>query len=806
MKVSLSWLREYTIVDIDIEDLADALTMVGLEVEVISDRYNYLGTVVVGRIDRITSHPNAENLKLCAVDIGHRSIQVVCGAPNIRKDMMAPCVMPGTCLPHGAVLEKGAIYGEMSEGMLCSEAELGLGDKSGGVMELGGNHSAGEALNKSLELSDAVLEIDLTPNRPDCLSIIGIAREIAAIQKTKVTYPKIPHSESFDNILDYTSVAIIDPELCPRYAASLVFEVTVAPSPFWLQDRLLSIGLKPINNIVDITNFVMMETGQPLHAFDFDRLAENRIVVRKALDGEIFMTLDGKEHPLDPEMLMICDGEKPVAIGGVMGGMNSEIEDSTTRILLESAYFNPISIRKTSKKLGLNTDASHRFERGVDPDGTVRVLKRATQLIMEIGGGRRIGGIIDEHPHPIPSNLIVCSVKDLNRRLGTRLKTKDIENYLKSIEFDVEKIENDRLRILPPSYRVDIRRFEDITEEIARLYGYNNIETTFPMIPAKGRQPSYTIESRDRIKRLMTGTGFIETVTYSFINKLSCDRLELKSDDPKRKMVNILNPLTEDQSVMRTSLIPGLIESMNFNLSVQNRNLKLFEIGNVFFNTDEKDAQPNEVEMLAGLWTGARSDLTWYAKEFNCDLYDLKGVVEELFRNLGISNAVFARMPPESCFYTRPGYSAQIFLDQMFIGLIGELHPRVLTNYNLKQTAFIFELNFDDLIARIPRLKSARSLSKFPSTSRDITLIVDGDIEASNILESVEMLDENLVEHLHLFAVFEGPPIPVGKKSISFRITYLSFNETLEDDRVNHIHKNITAKLVNEYNATLPTI
>ena len=806
MKVSLSWLREYTIVDIDVEDLADALTMVGLEVETVSDRYNYLSTVVVGRIDRITSHPNAENLKLCMVDIGHRSVQIVCGAPNIRKDMIAPCVMPGTCLPNGVVLEKGAISGEMSEGMLCSEAELGLGDQSGGVMGLGGNHSIGEALNTSLELSDAVLEIDLTPNRPDCLSIIGIAREIAALQKTKVTYPKIPHSESFDNILDYTSVAIIDPELCPRYAASLVFEVTVAPSPFWLQDRLLSVGLKPINNIVDITNFVMMETGQPLHAFDFDRLAENRIVVRKALKGEIFTTLDGKEHPLDPKMLMICDGEKPVAIGGVMGGLNSEIEDSTTRILLESAYFNPISIRKTSKKLGLNTDASHRFERGVDPDGTVRALKRATQLIMEIGGGGRIGGIIDEYPRPIPSNLIVCSVKDLNRRLGTRLNTTDIENYLKSIEFDVEKIENDRLQILPPSYRVDVRRFEDVTEEIARLYGYNNIETTFPMISAKGRQPYYTIESRDRIKRLMTGMGFIEAVTYSFINKLSCDRLELKSDDPKRKMVDILNPLTEDQSVMRTSLIPGLIESMNFNLSVQNRNLKLFEIGNVFFNTDEKDAQPNEVEMLAGLWTGAKFDLTWYAKEFNCDFYDLKGVVEELFRNLGISNAVFVQMLPESCFYTRPGYSAQIFIDEMFIGLIGELHPLVLTNYNLKQAAFIFELNFDDLIARIPRLTSARPISKFPSTSRDITLIVDGDIEAANILESVEMLDEKLVEHLHLFAVFEGPPIPAGKKSISFRITYLSFNETLEDDKINHIHKNITTKLVNEYNATLPTI
>lgn len=806
MKISLSWLREYTTVDIDVELLAEALTMVGLEVEAVSDRYDHLNNVVAGRIDRITSHPNAEHLKLCAVDIGTRMVQVACGAPNIKTDMIAPCVMPGSCLPNGTVVEKSVIYGKMSEGMLCSEAELGLGDKSDAVMDLGKHHSIGKALKKSLELSDPVMEIDLTPNRSDCLSIIGIAREVAALQKTKVRYPKIPHAESFDDILDHTSVAIIDPERCPRYAASLVFDVTVAPSPFWLQDRLLSVGMKPINNIVDITNFVMMETGQPLHAFDFDRLAQNKIVVRTARAGEIFTTLDGKQRQLDAEMLMICDGEKPVAIGGVMGGMNSEIEDDTTRILLESAYFSPVSIRKTSKQLGLNTDASHRFERGVDPEGTVTALERATQLIADISGGRRVGGVIDEHPKVIPSNQIVCSVESLNHRLGTRLNAKDIESYLKSIEFAVENIENDRLQILPPSYRVDISRFEDITEEIARLYGYNNIETTFPMIPAKGRQPSYTIESRSRIKRLMASMGFAEVVTYSFIHKLSCDRLQLHPDDTKRKTVAIVNPLTEDQSVMRTTLIPGLVGSMSYNLSVQNRNLKLFEIGNVFFNTGEKDALPNEVEILAGLWTGTRSNPAWYTKASDCDFYDIKGVVEELFRSLGIANVDFTQMLPDSCFYTRPGYSAQILSDKTPIGVVGELHPRVQTNYSLKQTAFIFELNFNDLIARIPGQKTARPISKFPSTSRDITLIVDKDIEVSNILKSVEMLDENLVDRLHLFDVFDGSPIPEGKKSISFRITYLAFDETLEDEIINQIHKSITAKLVKAYDATLPTV
>ena len=804
MKVSLNWLRKYVDVDLNIDDLADALTMVGLEVEAFSNRYDYLNSVVIGRIVEISPHPNADKLKLCFVDVGSNTIPAVCGAPNVKKDMLAPCALPGTCLPKGTILEKSVIHGEVSQGMLCSEIELGLGDNSDGIMELDRNLSVGDPLNQALGLSDFTIEIDLTPNRPDCLSIIGTAREIAGIQKTKVKYPEIRLPESFDDITNFTSVRIMDPDLCPRYAASLVFDVTVGESPFWLQDRLISVGLKPINNIVDITNFVMMETGQPLHAFDFDRLAENRIVVRTAKKSETLTTLDGKERQLDPEMLMICDGEKPVAIGGVMGGLDSEIEDSTTRILLESAYFDPVSIRKTSKKTGLNTDASHRFERGVDPGGTITALNRATQLIAEISGGKLIKGVIDEYPNPIPDRIIHLSVKALNRMLGTSLDAIEIVNYLKSIEFGVEIIDDDKLQVAPPSCRVDISRFEDIAEEIARLYGYNNIETSYPLIPADHRQPSRKIDVRDRIKSLMIGLGFAEAINYSFISKLSCDRLELEPDDSRRLMVDILNPLSEDLSVMRTSLIPGLLETMHYNISVQNRNLKLFEIGNVFYNTGQEDSQPDEVEMLSCLWTGARVDSVWFSKEIKCDFYDLKGVVEELLMNMGIVNTTFTSMPPESCFYTKPGYSAQIFVENDLIGLVGEIHPKVLNNYDLKQSAFIFELNFDQLTTLMPDTKSAQPIPKFPATSRDITLIINKNIEAFKILKSVEILDEELVENIHLFDVFEGDPIPAGKKSISVRITYRSSNETLEDDKVNHIHKNITGRLIEEFDATLP--
>jgi phenylalanyl-tRNA synthetase beta chain len=804
MKVSLSWLQEYVSLNLKINELSDALTMAGLEVEAVSDRYEYLNTVRVGRIVDVKPHPDANALKLCDVNIGGNIISVVCGAPNVKPDMLAPCALPGTSFPKGTVLEKSIIRGKISEGMLCSELELGLGNNSHGIMELDRRLSIGDSLNKALGLSDPVLEIDLTPNRPDCLSITGIAREIAALQGNKVKYPEISLPKSTDDIADHTSVTIMNADLCPRYAAGLAFNIAVAPSPFWLQDRLISVGLKPINNIVDITNFVMMETGQPLHAFDFDRLAENRIMVRTARENETFITLDGKERLLDPEMLMICDGEKPVALAGVMGGLNSEIEDATTNILLESAYFDPVCIRKTSKKTGLNTDASHRFERGVDPNGTVTALKRAMQLIVEIGGGKCVQGVIDEYPSPVSEKTIDVSIRRLNRHLGTRLDDVAIEKYLDSIEFKVKKTDHDRLRVTPPSFRVDITRFEDITEEIARLFGYNNIETTFPLIPADARHPDKKIESRNRAKAMMTGLGFSEAINYSFIGKESCDHLELPADDPRRKLVYILNPISDDQAVMRTSLIPGLLQTMKYNVSQQNKNLKIFEIGHVFFHPGKKDRQPDEVEMLAGLWTGNRIDSTWVSKEIACDFYDVKGIVEELLRNIGIVNAGFTRMPMASCFYTKPGYTARILTENEPIGLVGEVHPKVVRNYDLKQMAFIFELNFDRLIQSIPDTKSARPIPKFPATSRDITLIIDNDIETYKIIQSVEMFQEELVENLHLFDVFEGDPIPKGKKSVSFRITYRSSTETLEDHRVNDIHKNITDRLMETFDATLP--
>lgn len=807
MKVSLSWLKDYIAIDMDPQQLAESLTMAGLEVDSVSDRYAYLKSVVVGRIAQVKPHPNADKLTICRVHTKDRDWDIVCGAPNVKEGILAPLAKPGTVFPDGSRLGKSVIRGESSEGMLCSEAELGLGIDKSGIMTLDSSMRVGDRLTDALALHDRVFEFDLTPNRPDCLSVIGIAREIAAIQKIPLKYPDYKIEDKTDTIHEISSVTIAAPDHCPRYSARLVENVKVKASPFWLQDRLLSVGLRPINNIVDITNFVMMETGQPLHGFDFDFLEGNRIVVRTAAEGEKFITLDEKERTLRADTLMICDGAKAVGVGGVMGGLDSEIKATTTRVLIEGAYFNPVSIRRTSKNLGLGTDASHRFERGVDPEGTVRAVNRAAKLMVELGGGSHVGGLIDEYPKPQTVKSVDLSVKRTHRLLGIEPDAKLIKNLLESIEFKVEKMTSEngdeRLTCVPPTFRVDISRPEDLMEEVARLSGYNNIPTSFPQMPSEARTPTRRLEFRNKLKRLMSGFGFTETITYSFDCELSRDRLRFKKQDPRRKLIRILNPLTEDQEVMRTSLIPGMLGAMRHNIAQQIKNLKIFEIGKIFIKSDQQSL-PLEPEMLTALWTGARNEASWHHREVSCDFYDIKGCAEGLIRALKLDKVRFTRMPDVSCDYTRPGYTAQILANGLQVGLVGEIHPEVCTNFDLKQAAYIFELDLEKIISLIPPTTGSRPIPRFPAIYRDITLIVDRGVETQAVLETVENIREELVESLHLFDVFEGDPIAAGKKSVSFRVIYRSSDKTLEDDDVNDLHRAITDNLVKAFDATLP--
>jgi phenylalanyl-tRNA synthetase beta chain len=803
MQVSLSWLKQYVPVDVPVSDLADRLTMAGLEVEGVWDRYRFLDTVRVGRIQQVDPHPNADKLVVCRVDVGTRRLSIVCGAPNAAVGLVSPVALPGTLLPDGLNIAESSIRGQTSQGMLCSARELCIGTEAGGLMALDAALTPGTKLADALGLSDMVLEISLTPNRSDCLSILGIAREVAALTGTRLCRPTVDQNWAGNRIHAMTAVTIEAPEACCRYAARLVTGIRVADSPFWLQDRLRSVGLRPISNLVDITNFVMMETGQPLHAFDFDQLAEHRIVVRRAADGDAFTTLDGKARALDAEMLMICDGKQPVGIAGVMGGLNSQIDPTTTRVLIESACFDPVSIRKTAKKLGLSTDASHRFERGVDPQGTVAAVNRAAELMAQLGGGQIVSGLIDVHPRPASAPVIALNVTATNRYLGTDIDGAQMASLLESIEFAVDMPDKDHLKVTPPSFRVDIGRREDLMEEIARLWGYNRIPTTFPEVSAQAKALSPAIAIKARIRSLMTGFGFTEAINYSFINALWCDRLRFGQTDPRRRLVSILNPLTEDQAVMRTCLIPGLLETLIRNMAQQVRTVRLFEVGKVFIG-DPNTELPIETEMVAGIWSGARSELSWHGREVACDFYDIKGIVEGLLSGLKVDTPLFEPLATEACTFTRFGYSARIHVQGVSLGLVGELHPEVLSSVDLKQPAFVFELNLARLSEAMPSARLAKPIPRFPAVSRDITLIVDRDVQAGGILNRVSAMDQPLVEDLRLFDVFDGKPIAAGKKSVSFRITYRSSLETLEDERVNRIHRGITDQLLIDFNAQLP--
>jgi len=803
MNVSLSWLREYVAVEMDPSALSDALTMVGLEVEAMEDRYRYLRTVRVGKIGSTAPHPQAHHLCICRVEAGDRSLSVVCGAPNVRVGLRAPVALDGTRLPGGATVRAGVIRGVTSEAMLCSEAELGLGADTAGIMELPTSYRVGEALSTAMGLSDPVFEIGLTPNRADCLSILGVAREVAAITGAAVTPANVELPRSGPPIEQLTSVTIQAPHDCPRYAARVLQGLRVGPSPFWLQDRLLSVGLRPINNVVDVTNFVMMETGQPLHAFDFDRLEEHRIVVRSAREGEVFVTLDGQEKRLSAQALLICDGRKPVALAGVMGGLNSEISDATRNVLIESAHFNPRCIRRTAKALGYNTQASHRFERGVDPDGVIRAADRTAQIMLQVAGGTLAQGAIDANPLPLSKKEIVLSAAKTNRILGTCLGRDQMVQLLRAIAMETEILDQDRVRVFPPTFRVDVDKPIDLVEEVARLWGYDRIPTTSPLFPAESTPPSRLMVFRRSLSRHMVGLGFMEAVNYSFTRADAPDRLMLPPEDPRTKALAILNPLTEDQAVMRTSLTPCLLEAMSRNLRQQNRNLRLFEIGKVFIARQVEEL-PEEREMLCALWTGSRDESSWHWKETPCDFYDIKGVADSLLETLKIEEVFFTQPSAGPSRYLRPGYGAGIRKGGEEIGWLGEVRREVFERFECNQPPFLLELDLERLLAAVPETVDYKPLPRFPATTRDVTLILDASFATDAVLRHVKGLEERWLQSLHIFDVYQGDPIPSGKKSVSFRIVYQSQEETLEDLEVNRLHERITGELVRTFHATLP--
>ena len=796
MNVSIKWLKEYVEFDLSPEALADRLLMLGMEIESIKQLGKGLDRVVVGRINTVEKHPKADKLVLCNVDIGSGAdAQIVCGAPNAREGLVAPVALVGAQLPNGLTIKRAKIRGEESSGMLCSQQELAISDEASGLMELPDDTQIGAPIVEALGLDDVVLELEITPNRPDCLSMIGVAREISVTTGNPLTLPEIDVQEETVDIDNLTSVTIEDPELCPRYAARVIRGVKIAPSPVWLQRRLEAIGVGTINNIVDITNYVLMEYGHPLHAFDYHRLTENRIVVRRAKPGETLKTIDAEERELTLDMLVIADAENPVALAGVMGGFDSEITDQTVDVLLESAYFHPPNIRKTSKVLGMHTEASHRFERGADPDGVIAALNRAAQLIVEVAGGEICSGIIDVYPGEREAIKIELRPERVNFVLGTEIAHDDIRDILTRLGFAV----SDAFEVTVPTFRPDVAQEIDLVEEIARVYGFDNIPTTLPRgdIPIPKVAPNEDL--RERVKTYLLQCGMMEAMNYAFYHPDVFDRIRLSSTDPLRQAVQIANPLSVDQSIMRTTLLPSLLANAQRNRNHQINDVQFFECSKVFI-PNGTDEYPNEPERVAGMITGNLGAGVYGDPLRPADFFDIKGIVEGMLDRCGLSDYTVTHTDHPAF---HPGRRAEICIEDKTLCVFGEAHPEVLENYDLPNKAYLFELDFERLVEVVEPLKQFEPIPIYPSVNRDLAIVLDADIPASHPIEIIESTGAELVSSLHLFDVYTGEQVPEGKKSLAFAIEYRSTTETLTDEIVDRVHGGILERLEQELGATL---
>ena len=798
MLISLKWLSDYIDSPLSPERIADGLTMAGLEVESLSLRHPQLKNVVTARIEAVEPHPNADRLKICLVTGPGGLHRIVCGAPNARGGAIVPLALPGAELPGGSVREV-KVRGELSKGMLCSEKDLGLSEDHSGIWLLPDQTPVGVPLDEALGIKDVLMEIAITPNRGDCLSIVGIAREVAALCKTHVKYPSIAVHESSPLISTLTSVTIDDPEGCPRYAARVIQGVRTGPSPQWLKNRVEALGVRSINNIVDVTNYVMMELGQPLHAFDFKRLRERRIVVRKASPGERFTTLDGIERDLPEGAVLICDGVGPVAIGGIMGGLNSEIAPDTRDVLIESAYFNPPSIRRTSRSLGLKTEASYRFERGIDPDGVIRALDRVAELMHEVGGGDIAAGRIDVYPNLIKAPEIVLRVDRANRFLGTRLSSGEMKEILEQIEMRVEALDSNRLRVIVPSFRSDITREVDLGEELARLSGYDGIPVTSPVAALEAADFDPHQRVRGEMKNLLVGAGFFEVINYSFISYESIRKLRYPEGDPLLAPIRLKNPLSDEQAVMRTTLLPGLLNNARNNFYHRSENFRIFELSKVFIRRKE-DVQADEIHHLAGVIAGKRDPQTLYG-DADVDYTDVKGIVEAICSLLRIDGVGFRAesLPP----WLDPGGSASVFAGGERLGELGKVHSEVLEAYDLKRPAFVFRLDFDRLFTLRGPAPFFSGLPKFPPVPRDIALIANEKLPVEEPLEYIRSLNEPLMESVEIFDIFRSDQIGAGKKSIGYRLTYRASDRSLTDEEVNVLHDELVRKVTARFGMSL---
>ena len=794
MKLPMSWLSDYMDAEgITPKEYADRLTMTGSKVEGVESLGGEIDKVVVGKVLTCEDHPDSDHLHVCTVDAGTgEELQIVCGAPNVKAGQTVPVALHGSTLPGGIKIKKGKLRGVVSNGMICSHEELGISagllgyEPEYGILVLPDELKAGTDIKDVFGLNENVVEFEITSNRPDCFSVIGLARESALTFNREFNVKKPVFHEVSDNISDHISVEVKDREKCLRYCARMVKNVKIGPSPAWMRERLHACGVRPINNIVDITNYVLLEYGQPMHAFDLRDLADGKIIVRRAEDGEIIKTLDEQDRKLTADDLVIADGRRAVAIAGVMGGFNSEVKDDTTTVIFESATFDASSVRLTAQRVGLRTESSSRYEKGLDYNNTVPAVERACQLVEELGCGEVCSGMIDalgcvKEPVKIPFRP-----EKINKFLGTDIETDEMIRIFKALEIEVD---TKSMTLTPPSFRPDLEGEADIAEEAARFFGYEKIPTTLLSGEATRGGKNAGQQLSDRISELLCAQGMYEIYTMTFISPSNFDKINLPADSELRNTVKIKNPLGEDTSVMRTTTIPSMLDILARNYNYRNASARLFELGKIFLPREGEKLPDEPVVITLGMYGE------------NEDFFTLKGIAEELFAQLCISGVEFKAVKDNPAYH--PGRAAEVFAGGRRLGVIGQLHPSVSRKYGIDVPCYAAELSFDAVKDAVNADVKYKPLPKFPAVTRDLAMLVDKAVPVAEIESIIKKSAGKLLEEIKLFDVYEGAQIPEGKKSVAYSAVFRAADRSLTGDEVQTVFDKIVKELAGKLNAQL---
>ena len=797
MNTSLSWIKAYVPeLDVTAQEYTDAMTLSGTKVEGYEELDADLDKIVVGQIDKIEKHPDADKLIICQVNVGAETVQIVTGAPNVKEGDKIPVVLdggrvagghePGQRVAGGIKIKKGKLRGVESAGMMCSIEELGSNREmypeapEYGIYIFPEDTEVGADAVEVLGLHDVVFEYEITSNRVDCYSVVGIAREAAATFRKEFVPPVVTAVGNDEDVNDFIKVTVEDPDLCPRYTARVVKNIKIGPSPKWMQRRLASVGIRPINNLVDITNYVMEEYGQPMHAYDLDTIAGGQIVVRRAKENETFVTLDGQERKLDESVLMICDGEKSVGIAGIMGGENSMITDDVHTMLFEAACFDGTNIRKSSKKVGLRTDASGKFEKGLDPNNAEAAMNRACQLIEEMGAGEVVGGMVDVYSKKKEPVRVPFDADEINGLLGTDISKEDMLSYFKKIDLEYDEATNE---VIAPTFRHDLFRMADLAEEVARFYGYDNIPTTLPRGEATTGKLSFKLRVEEIARDIAEFCGFSQGMTYSFESPKVFDKLLIPSDSPLRNTVEIMNPLGEDYSIMRTTSLNGMLTSLATNYNRRNKNVRLYELGNIYLpkSLPLTELPEERMQFTLGMYGDG-------------DFFSMKGVIEEFFEKIGLHKKE-TYDPNAGKPYLHPGRQANIIYDGVVVGYLGEVHPDVADTYGIGTKAYVAVLDMPEITERATFDRKYTGIAKFPAVTRDISMVMPKEILVGQVEEVIETKGGAYLESYALFDLYEGAQIKEGYKSVAYSIVFRAKDKTLEEAEISQAMEKILAGL-----------